>query len=1200
MAQLKKNQLGQVLFILVDSTDYATVESALTNPPTAKFYGVNHGTSAAATSGAISKIISHVHSGIYRLILKASETNYDYVLYNIKQPSCADQNLVFQPVDNDDSDLLSALTVIQSMASDAASAAQQANSRILIVQSQASDLYSMLSDHHSEFLSRVTKAVATNSQLSDLHSDLRSYLVGLSATISDIYSLVSDANSDLASKITAAISASDLSDIASAVWAAKYTANSAASSFGSLMSDVYSRIVVIQSAASDAASAAQQTNSRVLLNQSRISDAYSMLSDFYSDFQSRVPKAVATNSQLSDLHSDLRSYLVIMSGVQSDIYSLLSDSYSDIQSRLSRLQEVEILRRNTAQAGAASTITLDASASATNDFYTGATINLVSGTGSGQAVRTITAYNGTTKVATVYPAWTTNPDVTTVFVIRGELGLTDSFMSDIASQVWGHAIGTRVDSRILLNLSRISDTYSLLSDFQSDFQSRVPKAVATNSQLSDLHSDLRSYLIGLSATLSDVYSELSDTHSDLASKIAGITASVSASDISDIASAVWAAKYTVHSAASSFGSLMSDVYSRIVLIQSSASDAASAAQQANSRVLLNQSRISDVYSLLSDVNSDLRSLLTTTGVTLDASTFSDIRSAIAAGPAATVTASDISDIASAVWANTIGARVDSRVLLNLSRISDVYSLLSDLNSHVVTTGVPLDASTISDIRSAIAAGPAATVTASDISDIASAVWANAIGARVDSRILVNQSRISDTYSMLSDFFSDFQSRVPKAVATNSQLSDLHSDLRSYLVVMSGVLSDVYSLLSDHHSDIRSLITTTGVTLDASTFSDIRSAITAGGGATISASDISDIASAVWAAKYTTHSAASSFGSLLSDIYSRIVLVQSSASDAASAAQQTNSRVLLNQSRISDVYSMLSDFYSDFQSRVPGAITPSDVASKVWAEKYTAASNVKASSFGSLIRKEASGVSDTYSMLSDFYSDFQSRVPKRVATDSQLSDLHSDLKSYMVGLSGQISDVESQLDATDATLSDFKSDFQSRVPKVVATNSQLSDLHSDLRSYLVVMSGVLSDTYSAVSDFQSDFQSRVPKRVATDSQLSNLHSDLSARIPATLSSGRMRVDVEAISASTTAATNFKQSLLSTVTGSAVSGTLSTTQMSTDLTETTTDHYAGRLITFITGTLAGQQSEVTAYNGSTKVLTFTALTEAAVAGDQFILT
>jgi hypothetical protein len=35
------------------------------------------------------------------------------------------------------------------------------------------------------------------------------------------------------------------------------------------------------------------------------------------------------------------------------------------------------------------------------------------------------------------------------------------------------------------------------------------------------------------------------------------------------------------------------------------------------------------------------------------------------------------------------------------------------------------------------------------------------------------------------------------------------------------------------------------------------------------SDMSDIASRVWTEKYTAHSAASSFGSLMSDIYSLI-------------------------------------------------------------------------------------------------------------------------------------------------------------------------------------------------------------------------------------------------------------------------------------------------------------------------------------------
>src|SRR5262249_21322248 len=106
-----------------------------------------------------------------------------------------------------------------------------------------------------------------------------------------------------------------------------------------------------------------------------LSDTYSLLSDFQSDFQSRVPKRVATDSQLSDLTSDLKSYLVGMSGMLSDTYSLLSDANSDLRSQI---QETFIVRRNTAQTGAAGTITLDASASSTNDLYKGLTIALVS------------------------------------------------------------------------------------------------------------------------------------------------------------------------------------------------------------------------------------------------------------------------------------------------------------------------------------------------------------------------------------------------------------------------------------------------------------------------------------------------------------------------------------------------------------------------------------------------------------------------------------------------------------------------------------------------------------------------------------------------------------------------------------------------------------------------------------------------------
>lgn len=74
------------------------------------------------------------------------------------------------------------------------------------------------------------------------------------------------------------------------------------------------------------------------------------------------------------------------------------------------------VRSNTAQAGAAGTITLDASASATTDFYVGCLVYLTGGTGAGQ-MRVITAYNGGTKVATIAPNWATNPDNTSTFAV---------------------------------------------------------------------------------------------------------------------------------------------------------------------------------------------------------------------------------------------------------------------------------------------------------------------------------------------------------------------------------------------------------------------------------------------------------------------------------------------------------------------------------------------------------------------------------------------------------------------------------------------------------------------------------------------------------------------------------------------------------------------------------------------------------------
>lgn len=72
--------------------------------------------------------------------------------------------------------------------------------------------------------------------------------------------------------------------------------------------------------------------------------------------------------------------------------------------------------RGTAQAGGASTITLASTYSATNDVYNGQKITITSGTGAGQS-KTISAYVGATKVATVSVAWSVVPDSTSIYEI---------------------------------------------------------------------------------------------------------------------------------------------------------------------------------------------------------------------------------------------------------------------------------------------------------------------------------------------------------------------------------------------------------------------------------------------------------------------------------------------------------------------------------------------------------------------------------------------------------------------------------------------------------------------------------------------------------------------------------------------------------------------------------------------------------------
>jgi len=94
-------------------------------------------------------------------------------------------------------------------------------------------------------------------------------------------------------------------------------------------------------------------------------------------------------------------------------------------------------------------------------------------------------------------------------------------------------------------------------------------------------------------------------------------------------------------------------------------------------------------------------------------------------------------------------------------------------------------------------------------------------------------------------------------------------------------------------------------------------------------------------------------------------------------------------------------------------------------------------------------------------------------------------------------------------------------------------------------------------------------------------------------------VAAIEDSVVAADNLRANLGLMIQGEAVSGHLSAVQMTTDLPDTTDDVYVGRLLMFVTGGLIRRSAYITAYNGTSHMLTFGSIRGVPNVGDAFII-
>lgn len=123
------------------------------------------------------------------------------------------------------------------------------------------------------------------------------------------------------------------------------------------------------------------------------------------------------------------------------------------------------LHRAVAQTGAASTITLGLNAATTtlgkvssiDNYYKGMYIEIFSGTGEGQ-IRRITQYDGTTKIATIDPVWTTTPNTTSIYSIVSPI--KEDFHELLALGAVIRAKGIKIED----DVSTVGSMYSSLME----------------------------------------------------------------------------------------------------------------------------------------------------------------------------------------------------------------------------------------------------------------------------------------------------------------------------------------------------------------------------------------------------------------------------------------------------------------------------------------------------------------------------------------------------------------------------------------------------------------------------------------------------------------------------------------------------------------------------------------------------------------
>lgn len=190
-----------------------------------------------------------------------------------------------------------------------------------------------------------------------------------------------------------------------------------------------------------------------------------------------------------------------------------------------------------------------------------------------------------------------------------------------------------------------------------------------------------------------------------------------------------------------------------------------------------------------------------------------------------------------------------------------------------------------------------------------------------------------------------------------------------------------------------------------------------------------------------------------------------------------------------------------------------------------------------------------------------------------------------GTATVLTDTEAILTDSEAVLTDSEAvltDSEAIIADTESSQTSETAILADTEASQTAETSILADTEAVLTDSEAVLSDTEASQTSESTIITDTEAILT--------------DSEAILADTEV---VNAAAVTIVTGAAATGTLSTTQMSTNLSEATDDHYIGRTVIWTSGVLTDQASDITDYAGTNGVLTFTAVTEAPSNGDTFVI-